>query len=183
MLLRSRQGTDMTGSFPEVRTAALMQLPPGTGLDGELVVWETGRLAFERLQQRLARRGKGASEAGQRPAHYVTFDLLHQGDTDLTGFAYWRRRAALEALFAEHTLAGPLTLCPSTTDPAHAEQWLGWTAVGLEGLCFKRLDEPYRPVRSWKKYKVRVTHRGHRRCVHRHAGRARDGSAGPLRPR
>lgn len=158
VLLRSRQGTDMTGSFPEIRAAALTQLPADVGLDGELVVWESGRLVFERLQQRLARRGKGASEAaGRWPAHYVAFDLLRHGDADLSGWAYARRRAALEELFAEHGLTGPLTLCPSTTDPAVAEQWLGWTAAGLEGLCFKRLDESYRPVRSWKKYKVRVT--------------------------
>jgi ATP-dependent DNA ligase len=158
VLLRSRQGTDMAASFPEIRAAALEQLPPDTGLDGELVVWESERLAFERLQQRLSRRGKGAAEAARQwPAHYVAFDLLHRGDTDLTGLAYRRRRAALETLFAEHGLAGPLTLCPSTTDPAVAEQWLGWTAAGLEGLCFKRLDEPYRPARSWRKYKVRVT--------------------------
>ncbi|MEV7084037.1 hypothetical protein AB0N88_36710 [Streptomyces sp. NPDC093516] len=32
-----------------------------------------------------------------------------------------------------------------------------WTAVGLEGLCSKRLDESYRPVRSWRKYKIRLT--------------------------
>lgn len=149
VLLRSRQGTDMTGSFPEIRAAALTQLPADTGLDGELVVWQSGRLAFERLQQRLARRGKGASEAaGQWPAHYVVFDLLHQGETDLTGWPYQRRRAALEALFTERSLTGPLTLRPSTTDPAAAQQWLQWTAAGLEGLYFKRLDEPYRPVRS-----------------------------------
>lgn len=41
VLLRSRQGTDTTGSFPEIRAAALAQMPPDTGLDGELVVWET----------------------------------------------------------------------------------------------------------------------------------------------
>ncbi|MFE6412484.1 hypothetical protein ACFVOR_36750 [Streptomyces sp. NPDC057837] len=115
-------------------------------------------MAFERLQQRLARRGKGASEAaGQWPAHYVVFDLLPQGESDLTGWPYQRRRAALEALFTERSLAGPLTLCPSTTDPAVAQQWLQWTAAGLEGLSFKRLTEPYQLVRSWKKYKVRVT--------------------------
>ncbi|MEW2810912.1 ATP-dependent DNA ligase [Streptomyces massasporeus] len=158
VLLRSRQGTDMTGSFPEIRAAILAQLHSDTGLDGELVVWESERLAFERLQQRLARRGKGAREAaGQRPAHYVAFDLVHVGGTDLTGWPYRRRRAALEALFAEHGLAAPLTLCLSTTDPAVAAQWLTWTAAGMEGLCFKRLDEPYLPVRSWRKYKVRVT--------------------------
>jgi ATP-dependent DNA ligase len=157
VLLRSRQGTDMTGSFPEIRTAALAQLPPDTGLDGELVVWESGRLAFERLQQRLARRGAGAAEAaGRWPAHYVAFDLVHAG-ADLTGWPYERRRSALEALFADRGVTGPLTLCPSTTDPAVAREWLAWTAAGLEGLCFKRLNEPYRPARSWLKYKVRVT--------------------------
>ncbi|MBB4717734.1 hypothetical protein ACIQNT_00285 [Streptomyces luteogriseus] len=50
------------------------------------------------------------------------FGLVHQGDTDLTGWPYRRRRAALEALFAEHGLDAPLTLCPSTTDPAVAAQ-------------------------------------------------------------
>lgn len=64
----------------------------------------------------------------------------------------------MEALFAERDLAAPFTLCPSTTDPALAREWLSWTAAGVEGLCFKRLEEPYRGgVRSWRKYKVRVT--------------------------
>ncbi|MET9118906.1 ATP-dependent DNA ligase [Streptomyces longwoodensis] len=159
VLLRSRQGTDMTGSFPEIRAAALAQLPAGTGLDGELVVWEQGRLAFERLQQRLARRGSGAVEgAGRWPAHFVVFDLVHADGADLTGWPYERRRAALEDLFAERRLEAPLTLCPSTTDPAVARGWLEWTAAGLEGLCFKRLNEPYsRGARTWRKYKVRTT--------------------------
>ncbi|WP_411092116.1 hypothetical protein [Streptomyces sp. 049-1] len=42
-LLRSRQGTDMTTAFPEVREDALAQLSGDTGPDGELVVWEGGR--------------------------------------------------------------------------------------------------------------------------------------------
>ncbi|CAM5318485.1 ATP-dependent DNA ligase OS=Streptomyces tendae OX=1932 GN=GUR47_38250 PE=3 SV=1 [Streptomyces tendae] len=33
VLLRSRQGTDMTGAFPEIQAAALAQLPEA-GLDG-----------------------------------------------------------------------------------------------------------------------------------------------------
>ncbi|TKS96326.1 ATP-dependent DNA ligase [Streptomyces lasalocidi] len=159
VLLRSRQGTDMTASFPEIREAALAQLPAGTGLDGELVVWEHGRLAFERLQQRLARRGSGAVEgAGRWPTHFVVFDLVHADGADLTGWPYERRRGALETLFAERRLVAPLTLCPSTTDPAVARGWLEWTAAGLEGLCFKRLNEPYTGgARTWRKYKVRTT--------------------------
>jgi ATP-dependent DNA ligase len=34
VLLRSRRGTDMTGSFPEIRAAALAQLPDNVALDG-----------------------------------------------------------------------------------------------------------------------------------------------------
>ncbi|GEK04600.1 hypothetical protein NHG22_16580 [Streptomyces sp. ATE26] len=46
----------MTAASPEIRGAAFAQLLADTGLDGgELVVWEHGRRAFERLQKRLAR--------------------------------------------------------------------------------------------------------------------------------
>ncbi|MEU3550618.1 ATP-dependent DNA ligase [Streptomyces longwoodensis] len=159
MLLRSRQSTDMTASFPEIRAAVHAQLPADTGLDGELVVWEHGRLAFERLQQRLAERGRGAADgAGRWPAHFVVFDLVHADGADLTGWPYARRRAALEALFTDHRVEAPLTLCPSTIDPAVARGWLEWTAAGLEGLCFKRLDQPWiGGARTWRKYKVRTT--------------------------
>ncbi|WP_246111632.1 hypothetical protein [Streptomyces hawaiiensis] len=72
VVLRSRRGTEMGSSFPEVAAGAV-QLPDATALDGELVVWDTaGRLAFERLQNRLARRGAGAArEAQEWPAHFV----------------------------------------------------------------------------------------------------------------
>ncbi|MDG9695339.1 ATP-dependent DNA ligase [Streptomyces sp. DH17] len=160
VLLRSRHGTDMTAAFPEIADAALAQLPGDTGLDGELVVWEGERLAFERLQQRLARRrGAGALAAARAwPAHLVVFDVVRLEGADLTSWPFARRRAALETLFADTPLAAPFTLCPSTTDPATARDWLTWASVGLEGLCFKRLTEPYRAgARAWGKYKIRVT--------------------------
>ncbi|MEL5957117.1 hypothetical protein AADR41_20470 [Streptomyces sp. CLV115] len=88
----------------------------------------------------------------------LAFDLLHRGGTDLTGWPYERRRNALEELFAEHRLTDPLTLGPSTTDPAAVREWLGWAAVGVEGLVCKRRDERYRPGRrAWRKYRVRET--------------------------
>ncbi|MFB6771754.1 hypothetical protein [Streptomyces sp. NPDC056337] len=74
----------------------------------------------------------------------VVFDLVRPEGTDLTSRPYRERRAVLEALFADRGLAAPLTLCPSTIDPATARAWLERTPAGLEGLCFKRLTEPYR---------------------------------------
>ncbi|MFH9089166.1 hypothetical protein ACH4LD_33205 [Streptomyces sp. NPDC017676] len=83
IVLRSRRGTNLLPAFPEVR-AGCEQLPDATALDGELVVWEAGRLAFERLQGRLRARGAGAARlAGEWPAHFVAFDgrLQYTGRT------------------------------------------------------------------------------------------------------
>ncbi|MET7457669.1 ATP-dependent DNA ligase [Streptomyces sp. NPDC005574] len=159
LVLRSRRGTDLAPSFPEVR-AGLVQLPEATALDGELIVWEGERLAFERLQRRLQRRGADAARlAAQWPAHFVAFDLLRLAGTDTTKWPYRRRRAALEDLFTEHQLTAPWALCPSTTDPATVREWLTrWTAVGVEGVVFKRLEGLYEPnARGWRKHKIRET--------------------------
>ena len=133
VVLRSRHGTEMGPSFPEVMAGAV-QLPDATALDGELVVWDAaGRLAFERLQNRLARRGAGAARAAEEwPAHFVASDLLRLSGTDTTGWPYRRRRAALESMFAIRRLIAPWVLCPSTTEAHVVREWLMWTSVGME---------------------------------------------------
>ncbi|WP_329528730.1 hypothetical protein [Streptomyces sp. NBC_01462] len=61
-------------------------------------------------------------------------------------------------MFTARRLAAPWALSPSTTDPDTVREWLTWTTVGVEGVVFARLDDPYRPaVRGWLKYKVRET--------------------------
>ncbi|MFE7216746.1 hypothetical protein ACFU93_44475 [Streptomyces sp. NPDC057611] len=96
VVLRSRRGTDMASAFPEV-VSGRGQLPDATALDGELVVWEAGRLAFERLQDRLQRRGAGAARRAQEwPAHFVAFDLLRLAGQDAMAWPY-RRREELES--------------------------------------------------------------------------------------
>ena len=144
----------MTSAFPEI-IAAAAALPADCALDGELVVW-----ADDRLQGRLNRTPAGVARlAAQWPAHFVAFDLLRRGaDGDLTGHSYAARRAALEALFAEYRLGTPWVLCPSTTDRAVTEDWLSWSAVGMEGLVFKPLDQRYAAGRrGWKKYHSRAS--------------------------
>ncbi|MEV0604671.1 ATP-dependent DNA ligase [Streptomyces sp. NPDC050315] len=157
-LLRSRHGTDLTPGFPEL-VAAAAALPYDIVLDGEVVIWAEGRLAFEYLNRRLNRCPATAARlAEQHPAHFVAFDLLHQASADLTVRPYAERRAALEALFADHHLGPPWTLCPMTTDVDIAREWLSWSAVGIEGAVFKRLQQPYLPGKragGWRKYRVR----------------------------
>ncbi|MFF6937639.1 ATP-dependent DNA ligase [Streptomyces sp. NPDC008312] len=69
-----------------------------------------------------------------------------------------RRREVLEALFASYQLEPPWTLCPSTTDPAVAGEWLyEWTDVpGVEGVVLKSLTGRYQPgLRGWTKVRRR----------------------------
>ncbi|MFI8193898.1 hypothetical protein ACIF8T_34935 [Streptomyces sp. NPDC085946] len=144
IVLRSRRGTEMGPASPEIAAGAV-HLPDATVMDGELVVWDTaGCLAFERLQNRLARRGAGPVRAAEEwPAHFVAFDLLRLSGTETTGWPYRRRRAALESVFAARRVFAPWSLCPSTTDPAAVREWLSWASVGMEGVVFKRFTDPY----------------------------------------
>ncbi len=72
-MLRSRRGTRMGPAFPEI-VAGAAQLPEATAFDGELVVLENGRLAFEKLQNRLQQRGAGVALAAvETRAHLLAF--------------------------------------------------------------------------------------------------------------
>ncbi|MFD4740184.1 hypothetical protein ACFWB2_36255 [Streptomyces virginiae] len=74
VLLQSRRGTDLTPAFPEIAEAAAV-LGDTTVLDGEVVIYHSGRLAFAALQQRLHRTSRtGARLAAAKPAHFVAFD-------------------------------------------------------------------------------------------------------------
>jgi ATP-dependent DNA ligase len=157
--IRSRRGTDMTSAFPEI-AGPLAALPEPVLLDSELVVWENGRLAFERLSPRLNRTAAATARLAEAaPASAVVFDLLHWAGVGLRGLPYTERRAHLEDLFVAGTLASPFYLCPSTSEPAVAEGWLrDWASAGIEGLIVKDGRASYKPgMRSWSKWRLRDT--------------------------
>ena len=152
--LWSKQGRDLTDRFQDVATAAITQLPPGTVVDGEVVVWNGSRLDFGLLQKRMAttpsRLGPLMTE---HPASYVAFDVLAAGGQDLRGERWRDRRAVLEDLAARW--APPLQVSPVTADLAEAQQWFeDYRPAGIEGLVAKGATTPYRPGRrEWLKVK------------------------------
>jgi ATP-dependent DNA ligase len=150
----SKQGRELTDRFPDVVAAAVAQVPAGTVLDGEVVIWNGSRLDFGLLQQRMVTpAGRIAALAAAHPASYVAFDLLAAGGTDLRAWKLTRRRAALEDL-AERW-APPLQLSPATTDPAEALTWFhDYRPAGIEGLVAKGAGTRYAPGRrEWLKVK------------------------------
>jgi ATP-dependent DNA ligase len=150
----SKQGRDLSDRFPDVVAAAVAQVPAGTVVDGEVVVWNGSRLDFGLLQRRMVTApGRIGALVATAPASYVAFDLLALGGADLRARKLRARRAELEALAAQW--APPMQLSPVTTDPAEARQWsTDFRPAGVEGLVAKGAGTRYAPGRrEWLKVK------------------------------
>ncbi|TPW76066.1 ATP-dependent DNA ligase [Schumannella soli] len=154
--LRSRNGSDLTPTFPELQELVDAVSGADVLLDGEIVALDaSGRPSFSRLQQRLGlTKPRDVERARNRVAvSLFLFDLLEL-DGAATGDSPWReRRAALEELIAaptERIQVPPL----AGDDLGHALEVS--RHLGLEGVMAKRVDSRYRPGRrsaDWLKLK------------------------------
>jgi ATP-dependent DNA ligase len=152
--LWSKQGRDLTDRFPDIAAAALAQVPAGTVLDGEVVIWNGSRLDFGLLQKRMVTAaGRIGALVATHPASYVAFDVLAAGGTDLRGRRLSRRRSELESLAGGW--APPMQLSPVTTDLDEARRWFDdFRPAGVEGLVAKGAATRYAPGRrEWLKVK------------------------------
>src|SRR3989442_15185952 len=85
----SRRGTDLAGRLPELAPLAGV-LPPGTTLDGELVVLDAeGHVDFEGMR----RRGFGQADPGRLA--FVAFDVLALAGEEVTARRWGARQAPL----------------------------------------------------------------------------------------
>lgn len=120
-------------------------------------MFSEGRLSFDLLQARMARRHGPAilKAARDNPASYVAFDLLALNGNDLRSQPLHRRRRQLERIAGKWS--PPMELCPATTDRAEAMGWFeDYRVAGIEGLVAKAADGRYAPgSRDWVKIKHR----------------------------
>ncbi|NUP47711.1 MAG: DNA ligase [Catenulispora sp.] len=154
--LRSRNGNDITDSYPELKALAKTVSSAQLLLDGEIIALdEAGRVSFSALQYRFGAKGSEALRLSRtNPASYLIFDLLHLDGRSTLDLPYADRRELLESL----ELAGPhWQTPPAFPDTPVADVLAAARAAGLEGVVAKRLDSPYRPgLRSpdWRKVKI-----------------------------
>ena len=159
--LVSRNGNDLTGSYPEI-VDALADLGAGSAvLDGEIVAFgDDGAPDFGLLQHRMGVTGERevAAAARRAPAHYLVFDLLERATTDHRDLPYTERRAALETLGIGDDPDDVVRVPPAfegDLDAAVAES----LDRGLEGVIAKRRSSTYRSGRgsAWIKIKHQRT--------------------------
>ena len=158
--LWSRGDELINDSFPEL-VAAGAQLPDGTVIDGEIVVWLNDAVApFNALQKRLGRKTPGRAMVEKTPAAIVAYDLLEADGEDWRARPLAERRAKLEALVASLPTGTPLRLSPlvrADSWDALAAQRAASRERGVEGLMLKRRDSAYGVGRvrgAWWKWKI-----------------------------
>ncbi|MBX3195581.1 MAG: ATP-dependent DNA ligase [Microbacteriaceae bacterium] len=145
----SRGSKPLTRYFPELVTEFAAQLPPGTVVDGEIVVraGEAGaeHLAWELLSQRIhPAQSRIQRLAAETPASFIGFDLIAEGGGSLMDVPFADRRTALERVLG--AVRAPLHLSQTTRDAALARRWLTeFEGAGLDGVIAKPLDAPYEP--------------------------------------
>ena len=136
--LWSRNARPLLRYFPELGGLA-DRLPPGSALDGEIVIETEGALDFDALQLRLhPAESRIQRLAREKPAGFVAFDVLLWDGAAFSGAPLEERRAKVEGL--------PLSISPATRDVGEARRWLDRLEVaGFDGVVAKRLGLPYLP--------------------------------------
>ena len=130
-----RTGGDLLPAVPELRD---LRIPPGTILDGEIVVCDSrGRPSYDLLAGRL---GPKAAKRGRGPI-FVAFDLLYADGRPLISRPLAERRARLMGLgLGSRVLAVPEHLADD------GEPFLEVVAeYGLEGIVAKKRNGRYVP--------------------------------------
>jgi len=160
--IQSRDEKPLNRYFPELLDMLRLQLPARCVLDGEIVIAKNGGLDFDSLQLRLhpaASRVKLLSK--QIPASIVFFDLLSEGDRDLRGEPFEKRRRELEALLS--SARPPIHLTPATRESSVASDWFRrFEGAGLDGVIAKPISGTYEPN---KRVMLKVKHERDCDCV------------------
>ena len=157
LALLSRNGNDVTTSFPELDILAGPGMPDDMLLDGEVVSLMSGLPSFSALAERMhvsdVRRARRL--AAKAPVTFMVFDLLRLHGVDLTSRPMAERRSVLERV----GLGGTSVQVPPTYDDGAALQ-VATLERGLEGIVSKRLSSTYNQGRrstDWLKFAHRMS--------------------------
>jgi bifunctional non-homologous end joining protein LigD len=149
-----RDLADYSGRYPELEV--LGRLPPGTVVDGELVLFRKGLSDFEAILARhqLTNLWKIRYAFQQGPVTFVLFDLLHLQGRCLLSEPFQARRALLGELLGR--LREPRLLLSEGVVGAGRAFFEQVMQQGQEGMMAKHLASRYVPGRrspAWRKIK------------------------------
>ncbi len=152
--LRSRNGLDLTASFPTLVAELAQQPAQPVIFDGEIVGFENGKPSFNAIQRRaqLSTQREIAEAEQTLPTVFYAFDILHLLGMNLRGARYVDRHRYLNQCL------NPLPHVQSVhTDTNGYALYQASIAAGLEGIVSKKADSIYEPGKRsphWLKVKA-----------------------------
>ena len=112
LTITSRNGNDVTASYPELQRLGLQLGSRQVLLDGEIVAFNAdGKPDFGALQARMHVRHRAQRSSRSAPVQLLLFDLLHLQDRSLLDLPYDDRRALLEGLALEGAAGRSAGVC------------------------------------------------------------------------
>ena len=155
--LVNRHAVDTTSRYPEF--AVLAELPSGTVLNGEMVVFRDGQPDLALLQGRDKTRSALKTRTGSQmqPATFVAFDLLYEKFVPLLNRPLQERRERLERLL--QSCSHPRLVLSQGIVGQGRMLFAETCRQNLEGIMAKRLASPYRAGKrgaDWIKIKRRL---------------------------
>jgi bifunctional non-homologous end joining protein LigD len=152
--LWGRESADYTGRYPELDV--LRRLPPGTLVDGEVVVLRDGRADLSALLSRHVLASSTKIELARRycPVCYILFDALYYQGRSLLSEPLWRRRMVLTDLMEK--LDEPTLVFSEGITCTGQDFFERVIEQGHEGVVAKHLAGRYHPGRrstAWQKIK------------------------------
>jgi ATP-dependent DNA ligase len=162
VMIQSREAKPLNRYFPELIEPLQAQLPKKCALDGEIVIATSHGLDFEALQMRIhPAESRVKMLARESPASIVFFDLLCEGEHNLCGDPFERRRKMLESVLGK--AKPPLHLTPATRDSKVASDWFSrFEGAGLDGVMAKPISGTYEPD---KRVMLKIKHERDCDCV------------------
>jgi len=140
--LRAKSGKPLARYFPDIVERVSAMQADNFVIDGEIIIVDQGKLAFEALQMRLhPAASRVAKLASEQPADFMVFDCLAAKGQSLIKAPLAQRREALEKLVGKG--APGIKLSPYTREAKAAEKWLKQSGRALDGVIAKKLGGGY----------------------------------------
>jgi DNA ligase D-like protein (predicted ligase) len=149
--LLSRNGKDLSPSYPEIVDALDRNVSLNLLADGEIVAFDDGVTSFSRLQKRMQISDPQEARNSPVAVYYYLFDILHLDGRRVTDLALRARKNLLRKAVE---FSDPLRYSRHRNEDGEAYHREA-CRKGWEGIMAKRAQSPYTQGRSrdWRKFK------------------------------
>lgn len=149
----------VTERYPELQDA-LLRMPSGTVLDGELLAYQNGKpLPFQELQKRIGRKTVGKKLLADVPVHVLCYDILEHEGKDIRHVPLQERKLLLKQVVQQlahaHIHVSPVFRCAAWSDVVELRNRS--REAQAEGLMLKHMNSAYQTGRKrgeWWKWKI-----------------------------